>query len=157
MKRIADFLPGSELYPLVGDEPQGPNMVALTRKTHQLLCPTLTLRESVGVILGGQAVVGPGFFPSARPCSGDNLLDGYFVRNVTRDDQVLTVIDVSRTSHGEVLEALSKARRAAFGEAQFRNLVGRPTACTECEAVGLGSRGRQPSDGTPKITEQSVS
>lgn len=128
MKRITDFIPSAELYPRIGILPQRPKMVALARQTHHLLCPTLELKENVGVVLGGQSAVGPDFFPISRPCSGDAILDEYFAGNLTTDDQVLTVIDVSRASRQEVERVLLEARKVAFGDARFRQLVSESVA-----------------------------
>jgi hypothetical protein len=64
------------------------------------------LESQNGVIRGAQAAIGNGFFPAERPTTGAAELDRFFLENVTRDDQVLTCIDVSRVDQATILRAI---------------------------------------------------
>jgi hypothetical protein len=70
----------------------------------------------VGVVRGAQAVVGPDFFPRERPLSGMVALDKFFASNLSRDDQVLTCIDLSSVSTSTLASA-AKAMKEYRAEA----------------------------------------
>lgn len=118
MQRLTEAFAGARLYPVLNGTGQDADMVELARQVHRQLTPTLTMRADLGVILGAQAVVGPDFFPPVQPRCGDRTIDSHFQAHVTREDQVLTVIDTSRTPREAVDAVLAQARQRYFGEVQ---------------------------------------
>jgi hypothetical protein len=124
MQRLTAAFAGARLYPVLNGIGQEPDMVELARQVHRQLTPTLTMRTDVGVILGAQAVVGPDFFPPVQPRSGDRAIDGHFQTHVTREDQVLTIIDTSRTPREAVEAMLAQARKRYFGGIQAASVHG---------------------------------
>ena len=105
MSKIAASIPGAALYPVVGTE-QAPELVKMAAKVHRQVTPTLPMEFDVGVVRGAQAVVGPDFFPRERPLSGTASLDTFFGSNLSRDDQVLTCIDLSSVSTSMLASAI---------------------------------------------------
>jgi hypothetical protein len=107
MSRLAGSIPGASLYPRLG-LPQDAALTALATRVHRQVAPTLEMLTGSGVILGAQAVVGPDFFPLARPLSGNPDLDRFFEENVSRDDQVLTIIDARNIEDSEFARIFQK-------------------------------------------------
>jgi hypothetical protein len=105
MSRITAAIPGAVLYPRLGTE-QDAAMIAIASRVRRLVTPALAMESQTGVIRGAQAAIGNGFFPPERPTSGTAELDRFFLENVTRDDQVLTCIDVSRVNQAAILRAI---------------------------------------------------
>jgi hypothetical protein len=113
MSKITASIPGAILYPAIGAE-QMPDMIEMAEKVHRQVTPTLAMEFDVGIIRGAQAAIGRDFFPIERPLSGTAELDNFFVSNVSRDDQVLTFIDLSSVDQQTIVNAIDamKAKSA---------------------------------------------
>jgi hypothetical protein len=105
MSKITTAIPGAALYPSI-DREQALAMVDIASSVHRLITPALPMELKSGVIRGAQAAIGNGFFPTERPTSGVADLDRFFSENVTRDDQLLTCIDLSKVDEQTVLRAI---------------------------------------------------
>ena len=105
MRRIAEALPGSRLYPEVGGKRQDDEMTSLVLKVHRLLAPTLELRIESGVLLEAQkAIGGSGFWPTPPPISGDEQVDRHFESHCSKEDQIIQVLATAgiASRHGEI-------------------------------------------------------
>jgi hypothetical protein len=120
MSKITASIPGAALYPVIGTE-QPPDLVKIAAEVHRQVTPTLPMEFDVGVVRGAQAVVGPDFFPRERPLSGTAILDNFFASNLSRDDQVLTCIDLSSVATNTLADAIEvmKERRTEVEVTQF--------------------------------------
>jgi hypothetical protein len=105
MSKITASIPGAVLYPSIGTR-QMPALIEMASRVHRQVTPTLPIELQIGVIRGAQAAIGRDFFPAERPTTGTAELDGFFLENVTRDDQVLTCIDLSSVDQATILRAI---------------------------------------------------
>ena len=117
MSKIAAAIPGAMLYPSI-DKAQQPAMVEIASRVHRLVTPALPMESRSGVIRGAQAAIGNGFFPAERPTTGTADLDRFFLKNVTRDDQVLTCIDVSTIDQPTILRAIETMKSGPVGNSE---------------------------------------
>lgn len=103
MAMLASMIPGARFYPAIDQPQQDPEMVDIAKKVVALLCPKLEVKFDKAVVVGGQAVLAPNFFPDLPPC-GSPRVDDLF-RNLTRSDQILMIVDIPSSS-GQALHAL---------------------------------------------------
>jgi hypothetical protein len=102
-----------EFYPRTDNGPQSPKLVERARELVTMLCPTLDVDFETSVVRGGQAVLAPEFFPNPMPLSGDANVDRFFSR-LTRDDQILVLVDVPTEAQAAFTRVLSVARQDGF-------------------------------------------
>lgn len=95
MMTLPPMIPGARLYPALNEPHQDPEMVALAKKVVALLCPQLEVKYDEAVVVGGQAVLAPNFFPELPP-SGSPAIDAFFQKNLTRNDQILMIVEIPR-------------------------------------------------------------
>jgi hypothetical protein len=110
---INEVFPGVEFYPRTDNGPQSPKLVERARELVTMLCPTLDVDFETSVVRGGQAVLAPEFFPNPMPLSGDANVDRFFSR-LTRDDQILVLVDVPTEAQAAFTRVLSVARQDGF-------------------------------------------
>ena len=113
MNALHRLIPGSRFYPTIEDSSQNPEMVALAKQVVGLLCPKLEVRYDTAVVVGGQGVLAPNFFPEL-PSSRDPAVDKFFERNLTRDDQILMIVEIPRSSHEALSVLLRNAEMSKF-------------------------------------------
>ena len=103
MAMLSSMIPGARFYPAVDQPHQDPEMVDLAKKVVALLCPKLEVKFDKAVVVGGQAVLAPNFFPNLPPC-GSPKVDELFA-NLTRSDQILMILEIPPAS-GEAVQTL---------------------------------------------------
>jgi hypothetical protein len=82
------------IYPLItNDDTSNASIVNIAQKVFNTICPTLELELDTGRVVGGQGVLSPNFFPYL-PDSKDNTVNEHFKENLTRDDQILCVMQI---------------------------------------------------------------
>ncbi|MDN7183624.1 hypothetical protein M0D69_37580 [Caballeronia sp. SEWSISQ10-4 2] len=101
---------GVELYPLIPAEQQPETLVTLAKKIAYAISPKMQLIEQTGVVLGGQALVAPDFFPLMEE-SKDEDVNRHFQQHVSRADQVLCILRIPDSDNGAVLSAVTAALR----------------------------------------------
>jgi hypothetical protein len=99
-----------ELYPLIPAEQQPETLVTLAKKIAYAISPKMQLIEQTGVVLGGQALVAPDFFPLMEE-SKDEDVNRHFQTHVSRADQVLCILRIPDNDNSAVLTALTAALR----------------------------------------------
>jgi hypothetical protein len=101
MNLLHRLIPGSRFYPSIDGSSQNPELVARAKEVVGLLCPKLEVKYDTAVVVGGQGVLAPDFFPELPP-SRDPVVDAFFERNLTRNDQILMVVDIPPAAYGNV-------------------------------------------------------
>jgi hypothetical protein len=87
--------------------------VALAQKVVALLCPKLEVKYEEAVVVGGQAVLAPNFFPELPP-SGTPAIDALFQKNLTRNDQILMIVEIPRACSEAVHSLLHQVEMMNF-------------------------------------------
>ncbi len=113
MNALHRLIPGSRFYPRIDGSSQNPEMVERAKQVVGLLCPKLEVKYETAVVVGGQGVLAPDFFPEL-PSSRDRAVDSFFERNLTRDDQILMIVEIPPSSHQAVDVLLRNAAMTKF-------------------------------------------
>jgi hypothetical protein len=98
MNALHHLIAGSRFYPAINGSNQNPELVDRAKQVVSLLCPKLEVKYDTAVVVGGQGVLAPDFFPEL-PSSRDPIVDSYFESNLTRNDQILMIVDIPASSH----------------------------------------------------------
>lgn len=113
MNALHRLIAGSRFYPAIDNPNQDPEMVAVAKQVVGLLCPKLEVRYDTAVVVGGQGVLAPNFFPDL-PSSRDPAVDGFFERNLTRNDQILMIVEIPPSAHAAFEVLLRNSANANF-------------------------------------------
>ena len=113
MAMLFSMIPGARFYPELGKTHQDPEMVALAKRVVALLCPKLEVKYDQAVVVGGQGVLAPNFFPEMLPSSGLPEIEELFHKNLTRNDQILMILEIPSTCADAVHLLLRRRRRKA--------------------------------------------
>ena len=100
---------GIEVYPQLPAESQDEDMIALAKRIATAISPKLVLLPETGVVLGGQAMVAPDFFPRMEE-SRDNDVNHHFQTHLTRSDQVLCVLRIGSQMRQAALQMATRGR-----------------------------------------------
>jgi hypothetical protein len=120
MNALHHLIAGSRFYPAINGSNQDPELVGRAKQVVALLCPKLEVKYDTGVVVGGQGVLAPNFFPEL-PSSRDPIVDSYFDSNLTRNDQILMIVDIPPSSYQAVDVLLRNAAMTNF--ASLRSLA----------------------------------
>ena len=99
-----------DVYPRIPADTQSREMVELARRVAKAISPKLRLVEETGVVLGGQAMVAPDFFPLMER-SKDPHVNAHFERHLSRADQILCIARVPEAERASMLTTLVAAHR----------------------------------------------
>jgi hypothetical protein len=113
MDALHRIIAGSRFYPAINGSSQDPELVAKAKQVVALLCPKLEVKYDSAVVVGGQRVLAPNFFPEL-PSSRDPIVDSYFETNLTRNDQILMIVDIPPSSFQAVDVLLRNAAMTNF-------------------------------------------
>ncbi|WP_052391952.1 hypothetical protein [Paraburkholderia bannensis] len=121
-----------DLYPRIPAASQSPEMIDLARRVAHAISPKLQLIEQTGVVLGGQAMVAPDFFPLMEQ-SKDRHVNAHFERHLSRADQILCIARVPDVDRAAMLETLVCAHPQGTPRTQHRQ----PSRHTHAEPAGF--------------------
>lgn len=113
IRSFHSFVPGSRLYPNIDGSGQDAELVTQAHNVVALLCPTLEVKYDTGMILKGMSTLAVNFYPEL-PTSGDPVIDEYFRKNLTPDDQVLMLVDIPPAVHRSIHALLAHARSSNY-------------------------------------------
>jgi len=113
IRSFHSFVPGSRLYPNINGSSQEAELVTQAHNVVALLCPTLDVNYDTGMILKGMSTLAVNFYPEL-PASGDPVIDEYFRKNLTPDDQVLMLVDIPPAVHRSIHALLAHARSTNY-------------------------------------------
>ena len=113
MNTLHRLISGSRFYPTIDGSSQNPEMVDRAKQVVAVLCPALEVKYDTAVVVGGQGVLAPNFFPEL-PSSRDPKVDSFFERNLTRNDQILMIVDIPPSSYPAVDVLLRNAAMTNF-------------------------------------------
>lgn len=102
--RLTRGMDDTELYPNV-DGPQSETSRALALRIASSVCPSLPFEVETGRVVGGQAVLAPNFFPEMQASKNSDVF-GYFERLLTRDDQILCVVQLGKEGRSRLEQRL---------------------------------------------------
>lgn len=111
-KSFAQAAPGViDVYPQLPAEAQGEELVHLAQRIATAISPKLVLLPETGVVLGGQAMVAPDFFPRMEE-SKDPAVNRHFQSHLTRSDQILCVLRIGGQMRKAALQLVTAGRHA---------------------------------------------
>jgi hypothetical protein len=113
MNALHHLIAGSRFYPAIDGSSQNPELVARAKQVVALLCPKLEVKYDTAVVVGGQGVLAPNFFPEL-PSSRDPKVDSFFESNLTRNDQILMIVEIPSSSYQAVDVLLRNAAMTNF-------------------------------------------
>jgi|GEM_PF-1077978 len=113
MNALHRLIAGSRFYPAVDGSSQNPEMIERAKQVVSVLCPKLEVKYDTAVVVGGQGVLAPNFFPEL-PSSRDRIVDSFFERNLTRNDQILMIVEIPPSSYHAVDVLLRNAAMTNF-------------------------------------------
>ena len=122
MNALHHLIAGSRFYPAINGSSQDPELVARAKEVVALLCPKLEVKYDSAVVVGGQGVLAPNFFPEL-PSSRDPKVDSYFEANLTRNDQILMIVDIPPSSYQAVEVLLRNAAMTNFASLRSAAVV----------------------------------
>jgi hypothetical protein len=106
LRRVSSLVEGATLYPEIPQTQQPQAMESTARRVAEVVCPSLAIEFDVGRVVGGQGVLAPDFFPG-MPFSTDPDVHDHFAKCVTRDDQILCVLDLSPRARSQLVGVIS--------------------------------------------------
>ena len=121
MNALHRLIAGSRFYPTINGSNQDPELVARAKQVVAVLCPKLEVKYDTAVVVGGQGVLAPDFFPEL-PLSG-SIVDSYFDKNLTRNDQILMIVDIPPSSYKAVDVLLRNAAMTNFASLRAAAVV----------------------------------
>ena len=122
MDALHRLIAGSRFYPAINGSGQDPELVARAKQVVAVLCPKLEVNYDSAVVVGGQGVLAPDFFPEL-PSSRDRKVDSYFEANLTRNDQILMIVDIPPSSYQAVDVLLRNAAMTNFASLRAAAVV----------------------------------
>lgn len=122
MNALHRLITGSRFYPTINGSNQDPELVALAKQVVAVLCPKLEVKYDTAVVVGGQRALAPDFFPEL-PSSRDPIVDSYFDENLTRNDQILVIVDIPPSSYKAVDVLLRNAAMTNFASLRAAAVV----------------------------------
>jgi hypothetical protein len=122
MNALHHLIAGSRFYPTINGSSQDPELVARAKQVVSQLCPKLEVKYDTAVVVGGQGVLAPNFFPEL-PSSRDPKVDSYFESNLTRNDQILMIVDIPTSSYQAVDVLLRNAAMTNFASLRSAAVV----------------------------------
>lgn len=74
----------------------------IAKKVAEVVAKNLEYSLEKSIVYGGQAAVAPDYFPYMQKTKNGKVWD-YFQKNLTRDDQVLCIIEITEDGIPEVI------------------------------------------------------
>jgi hypothetical protein len=115
--------------PLIATKTYNPIVYKAMNALHHLIAgsrfyPTIngSSQDDTAVVVGGQGVLAPNFFPEL-PSSRDPKVDSYFESNLTRNDQILMIVDIPTSSYQAVDVLLRNAAMTNFASLRSAAVV----------------------------------
>ena len=122
MNALHHLIAGSRFYPAINGSSQDPELVGRAKQVVSQLCPKLEVQYDTAVVVGGQGVLAPHFFPEL-PSSRDAKVDSYFESHLTRNDQILMIVDIPPSSYQAVDVLLRNAAMTNFASLRSAAVV----------------------------------
>jgi hypothetical protein len=104
--RLLDPLDGIHLYPTLESPTQDPELQGLAKRLAKGLCPDLEYRPAESVVVGGQGVLAPDYFPEMQK-SDIPAVWSHFQKHVGRLDQLLCVVHVEAKAKALLQQVLA--------------------------------------------------
>ena len=98
-----------KLYPQIPARNESNTQSVLAQRIAKVISPKLEFDCVSGAVLGGQALVAPDFFPRMEMSKSEDVNE-HFKAHLTRNDQILCILDIPKTSHKTLIKFVSFGR-----------------------------------------------
>lgn len=107
LRKYFERAPGASVYPRIPG-PQSVEAATVAGAVAAALWPAMPFDAETAVLRGGQAAVSPNFFPLMERC-GQQAIDTHFASSLTRNDQVVCLVQVPEAASRHISSALLRA------------------------------------------------
>lgn len=104
---------GIDIYPQIPAQQQSASMMALAGQIANAISTKLVLIKTTGVVLGGQAMVAPDFFPYMEESKTPEI-NNHFKQHVSRADQILCVLRIPEAENDALFSAVTASLNAHY-------------------------------------------